>query len=747
MSYGLDIYIEKAITVLTAHLWVGYNNSFLGRSYRLKKNGKIRPEIYDETAQNKSSKEVFFTDKYDSIVHFDVEPSNPMISQLQKTSTVNIFFAVNLGTIYGNETRAVERAQNDIFKVLQYTSFTVVDFVDQIEAYTDVYDMDEKEQLKYNMQPYYVIRVETEIMAALGTCTPIIRAVNYGLTLSHTGNGIMFVDGVQAVDSRLSKAAGSTVTFAATPDEDNEFTSWVIDGTTYTYPTPTIDSMDGAKSALATFQLIPYYQELLRGILTDYVKIGDINKLENYGSGLNAYPAKIDSEEFKAIDLTEIPSKLFNFTLNEKTHSITDLVADFNFPNQTINNSLIATFITKYASQSVDLNNQLNILMIGNSIFGRMGIDEITSSPGESTGLFPPNMWQQLVAYGLLESLQFSGADVVYKNLMHSDWTQSGTWVASDPTTENLRLYESTTIGDLVEITITGASFFKLLFYTAGNTDIDVLINGSLPSVLGITGSDSFNGGTIAAGGFFKWANEIYSGLTPATSYTFRFTNTNGSSFQVWGCEYWSGKRINVINQGYGGYKAGNILANINQWSSEMYNADLIINELPLINDSYDYTHYLGEKFPASTAVSSSTNDFIQAAMSGVFTNYSGLTLDIGDYAQYNGAAWVKGSAYVDNIIDTYITDLTAYLEIASTINKEIIIISPHRTTSEPIRAWMCEMLKQATIIINSYGFGFIDFSMRYDILDYDIASAVSDGTHLNDVGVARWVDLLNELL
>ncbi|MCP4336238.1 MAG: hypothetical protein GY679_00085 [Mycoplasma sp.] len=338
MSTGLDLYIEKAISIFTDQLWSGYNNAFLGRSYRVKKGGNIRPEIYNETTQNKKYKEVFFTNKYDSIVHFDIEPFNPLTGDMQKTSSVNIFFAVNIGKIYGNDSRAAEQCQYDIMSAIINTSFKATGFVDQLPAYTDIYDLTPSQENQYNMQPYYVIRIETEIMAGLGDCLPKPRPVQYALTLSHEGEGLTFIDGVQSVDGIYSKQADSTIQFAASPLEGSEFVSWVIDET-YEYPTPSI-LMDGAKSAIATFK-VSILEYTLTGIISNgYGDITPNNGL--YGGELEISCVPDSRFTFTEWDIngnTETDNP-YLFTINEDTTAtatLTPIAEHLQFPNNTLN--------------------------------------------------------------------------------------------------------------------------------------------------------------------------------------------------------------------------------------------------------------------------------------------------------------------------------------------------------------------------------------------------------------------------
>jgi len=255
MSVGLNKYIDDAIAIFTSDLWTGFNNSFNGRSYRIKnKQGNTIPVIYNGTTTSRDYREVFATDKYDSIVHFDVVPNNELISSFQSNIPVNIFFAVNLGKVYGNDTRAVEQAKADIMNALQYTSFVYDGYLDQ-DAYSGIYDLTDKQEDQFNMQPYYVIRIQTTIMASLGDCEPSTPIVNYALNISHVGEGV-----TNPTTNIYSRQAGTSERLTATEEAGNEFVKWTLNA---------VESFnrildvvyDGAKTAVATFQTQIIWQD------------------------------------------------------------------------------------------------------------------------------------------------------------------------------------------------------------------------------------------------------------------------------------------------------------------------------------------------------------------------------------------------------------------------------------------------------------------------------------------------------
>jgi hypothetical protein len=403
----------------------------------------------------------------------------------------------------------------------------------------------------------------------------------------------------------------------------------------------------------------------------------------------------------------------------------------------------VATFIDKYINRTVDDNNQLTVTFVGDSIFGRQATGEISLTPNEATGHHPPNMWQQLISYKFLEAMQFNDADVSYYNMLAAEITETGTW-STGSSIDSIRTRRTSTINDYFEITVTGVSFLKFIYYARSGkgANFNVLINGSAPSLLGITGVDDVDTGLTDSD--FKWANAIWSGLDTGTSYTFRFTNTNGTNTSVWGVETWSKPRLNVVNQGVGGETAANHKAEINKFSSEMYNPSLVIHELPLLNDSYDAAQHYGIKTLSSPAIGSPvTNRFITAGEEGTYTNFGGLYLYVDDYAEWNGSAWQKGSSVVDVLVSAYNSNID-YLNTVAESGVPTLIMSPHKTVESETRVWQTNMLKIARTWVNRLNFPFIDMDYKYVVENLNIAQrVVGDGTHLNGLGIECYNDEL----
>lgn len=422
-----------------------------------------------------------------------------------------------------------------------------------------------------------------------------------------------------------------------------------------------------------------------------------------------------------------------------------DMPSSYSWNNIVGNRIIFSTFLSKLNYKTVDVNNQLNIVMVGDSIFGRLATGEISDN-NKAAAHFPPGAWQKNVQYKLLDSLQFNRTGVSYYNIMAVEWTRNGTWSYKANIDAN-EIYTNSVAGSYIQITITGVTFFKIIWcdvVTASTTysPINVTINGSLPSAIGITGVDSFYcGATFAMA--LKWNNTIWRGLSSGTSYTFRFTKANNDETVFWGCETWTNPRLNIINEGRGGYVAGNHKSTLNRFNSSSYSPQLIIHELPCLNDTYSVNDK-GWKIPSSPGISAVVGDYIYAQVAGTFTNYGGLVLTINELAEYNGSTWVKGSTVVTNMINTYNSNIT-YLNDVAAMGIPAIILSPHRTARALVPYYQT-MLATAMALATSNNMALVNFDYKYVELGLTIATYVSDGTHLNDAGVQLWRETILEL-
>ena len=408
--------------------------------------------------------------------------------------------------------------------------------------------------------------------------------------------------------------------------------------------------------------------------------------------------------------------------------------------------SNVDSFLQKYYTKTMNDNNQLNVVMAGDSILGRMYDSEILATPGEATGLFPPNMWQQNIPYKVLQKLQYADADVKYYNLQA--WTKSG-FILRDPIlTDGQRMYQSSTLNDYAEISITGASYFKILHYTesiAAN-QITITFNGSAPSSLELTGGDTFNTLTGTPGSnYYKWANNVWSGLNPNVTYIVRITNTGGGTSSIWGCESWNNKIINVIVSAHGGFTAAHHLGELQGFYGAMYDPDLIIHDLACLNDSYS-VHNKGGKSPSSASIVAVADDFIFALSSGIFTHYSGLSLTAGEYAEYDGANWITGSSAVTAIFAAFDTNI-GYLDDVKASGVPMISFLPHKMTTEANVPYLAVLKAKLRTKMLSLGLDFIDMDAICVSDGWNLNTDLADGTHLNDISVEYYMNEFNKVL
>ena len=227
MSVGLDIHIEDALTRLEENLWTTYNNSFLGRSFII----DGQPNVYID---GREYREVFASDKYDSIIHFHAEPPRQLNTIDHYEADVYIMVAVNLSKIYGNDTRAVEQAHLAVNNVIKYTSFQINRITTDIDAY-GIYDLTDKQTKQFNMQPFYVFRLETTVRYSVNNnCAYVEPKQTYELVLNIGIGGNVSISESPYTEGTYELDANSCIAISANPSSGNSFTSWDINGATNT---------------------------------------------------------------------------------------------------------------------------------------------------------------------------------------------------------------------------------------------------------------------------------------------------------------------------------------------------------------------------------------------------------------------------------------------------------------------------------------------------------------------------------
>lgn len=265
-----------------------------------------------------------------------------------------------------------------------------------------------------------------------------------------------------------------------------------------------------------------------------------------------------------------------------------------NFNNVSINRERISLFMGMYRLKAVDKTNRLVVSFNGDSIIGSQ-LDNITKSNEYLTGEFPPNMSKMIMARQFLDDYQFDDADVVYRNIIHSDWVKSsGAFEISNgkdepsKTFNEIEVYGTANIGDSAEITVTGYKFFKLIWSEYTNTSkFQVLysVNGGaynpwsnasiLPEYIEVTANSR--------------CMQKYAILTlnPVNTYNFKIIATeNPNNILFWGCEMWNNPRLDVVVEAYSGTIAHEQVNNqIEAYHSDWHNPSLVVSDILSIND------------------------------------------------------------------------------------------------------------------------------------------------------------------
>lgn len=490
------------------------------------------------------------------------------------------------------------------------------------------------------------------------------------------------------------------------------------------------------------------------------------------------------NDELLQYDWIDNPNSLLTLEQGDKRYALKTDVPDTsltNYNNVEYNQTALAEFLKKYISKEVDAFNQINIALAGDSIFGRVDKSsftpesaEISLTPdcnnpleknyGYVTGHFPPNMWEQIVAYKVLEELQYDDADVKYYNHVASEITKSGTWVDRFPVgADCLRTTTAEAQGSNMILTFSGAGFVKFVYscyaYHSETRKIQVTIsddNGTswkTPADLGLT--ERLKSHSDGSGIYYlpaqkyKFGNIVWGGFDKTKTYKLKVQKIDtAGTLNVWGFETWSNPRVNVIVTAEGGNTASNQVERWDRFYADMYDQDLIIYELPYLNDlgTGVINQYKGEISPSSTpAANPAQYDFYYAKTDGIYTNFDDLSVLAGQYIEWSGTEWTIGSTQVKDKITKYITNNEIVFERLRKIGVPLITLITHDSTSFKNRpfSWGYGLLL-LRLMVKKYGLACIDVN-RYQKIK-SLNNIYSDGTHLNDNGVAMYTEVLKEV-
>ena len=154
MSKGIDIPIDKQVTLFTNYLMTTLTRTFSGRAMRNYREDKLVPEVLVVSSQNYS--EVLLDDTKGAICFFDV-----LSTRTPERATVDIYFAVNLTKAYPTITeRATEYALSDVLlRIRQGGMFTPEEIVDGYESWSQWSGVKKED----NMQPFYLFRIRCSV--------------------------------------------------------------------------------------------------------------------------------------------------------------------------------------------------------------------------------------------------------------------------------------------------------------------------------------------------------------------------------------------------------------------------------------------------------------------------------------------------------------------------------------------------------------------------------------------------------
>ena len=233
--------------------------------------------------------------------------------------------------------------------------------------------------------------------------------------------------------------------------------------------------------------------------------------------------------------------------------------------------------------------NQYNRVVVsfnGDSIIGAQ-LDDITHSSGYDTGDFPPNMSKNIMARMFWEKYRFADEDVIFRNLIHSDWVKNGFAISNgkgdkSQTFNEIEVYGCSD-GDSAEITLTGQTYVKFVWseYKGKPYSFDIMqkVDNGVETKLATV--------EVTAERKLMTAYLIKK-LTNTSTYKFRIVPTSGfSDVCFWGIEAWNNPRLDVIVEAFSGSIARHNRNNLlDGYYSDFHRPALLISDILIINDS-----------------------------------------------------------------------------------------------------------------------------------------------------------------
>ena len=169
MAYiGLDKIIEAEREDFVANLFTGsgYTYTAYHRAFLNQKSNGVIPEI--QVAGTEKYKEVLLDTKVAAHSFFVVRPDIEIVGGGVFRARVDIYFAVNLDTLYSSTVteRAVEYLHRDVSEQLKRGRFVLDHLVTGLEAFAD-FDLVKGGD---NMEPFYLAKFETEVEYQYNEC-------------------------------------------------------------------------------------------------------------------------------------------------------------------------------------------------------------------------------------------------------------------------------------------------------------------------------------------------------------------------------------------------------------------------------------------------------------------------------------------------------------------------------------------------------------------------------------------------
>jgi len=152
---GIDALIQTLQAQFTAHLFAGKSYSSYGRAFLNERNGVI-PEVYVGANEYQ---EVLQDDTKDALSFFTVDPAED-VEMFNAKAKVNIYFFVNLATLFTYTHRAIEEVHILVLKEITRSPFQVTRLITGHESVKD-FAIERPELM--DMQPYYCFKFECSI--------------------------------------------------------------------------------------------------------------------------------------------------------------------------------------------------------------------------------------------------------------------------------------------------------------------------------------------------------------------------------------------------------------------------------------------------------------------------------------------------------------------------------------------------------------------------------------------------------